>query len=71
MEVAEEAIFPTAEGEKRHGGGDANVDADVTGGGFVAELAGSGTAAGKQAGHVAPGTAGSRADGFVNGVDLH
>jgi hypothetical protein len=28
VEVAEEGVFPAGEGEERHGGGDAYVDAD-------------------------------------------
>src|ERR1700688_2967226 len=39
VEVAEEAVLPSAEGEVGHGRGDSDVDADVAAGGFVAEAA--------------------------------
>src|SRR5258708_36809124 len=39
VHVAKEAIFPAAEREIGHGRGDANVDADVSRRGFVAEPA--------------------------------
>src|SRR5215472_10250813 len=39
VEIAEEAILPSAEGKVGHGRGDADIDADVAGRGFVAETA--------------------------------
>src|SRR5437879_12079270 len=47
VEIAEEAIFPSAEGEVGHGRGYADVDADVAGGSFVAEAACGRTAGGE------------------------
>lgn len=71
VEVAEEAVFPAAEGEEGHGCSHADVDADVARSGFVAKLAGGGTAAGEQAGHVAPGALVHELNGVVDSVDLH
>jgi len=48
VEDAEETFFPSAEREIGHGGGDADVDADISSGGFVAELAGGGAAGGEE-----------------------
>ena len=53
MEVAEEGLVPSAEGEEGHGGGDADVDADHAGLDAVAELAGCFAAAGEDGGAVA------------------
>src|SRR5260370_23664439 len=39
VEIAEEAVLPSAEGEVGHGCGDPDVDADVSRGRFVAEAA--------------------------------
>src|SRR5580700_4052564 len=39
MEIAEEAVLPSAEGEVGHGRGNSDVDTDVAGGSFVAEAA--------------------------------
>src|SRR5438309_9986863 len=39
VQIAEEAVLPSAEGEIRHGRGNANVDADIARGRFVAEAA--------------------------------
>src|SRR5579863_9282644 len=49
VHVAEETAFPAGEGEIGHGGGYADVDADVSCRGFVAETAG-GRAAGSEKG---------------------
>ena len=53
------------------GAGNADIDANVARSSFVAKLAGGGPAAGKQAGHVAPGTLVHQLNGVVDGVDLH
>src|ERR1700691_3733943 len=47
VEIAEEAVLPSAEGEVGHGRGDSNVDANVSRRGFVAEAA-SGRSAGSE-----------------------
>ena len=39
VKIAEEAVLPPAEGEIGHGRGDSDVDADISGGRFVAEAA--------------------------------
>src|SRR5260370_26268482 len=39
VEIAEEAVLPSTEREVSHGGGDSNVDADISRGGFIAEAA--------------------------------
>src|SRR3954466_15632381 len=39
VQDAEEAVFPSAEREVRHWGGDSDVHADISGRSFVAELA--------------------------------
>src|SRR5438477_7176323 len=44
---SEKAVFPAAEWEVRHGRGDADIDADISGGGFIAKAAG-GRAAGSE-----------------------
>src|SRR5580700_11595142 len=71
MKDAEETLFPAAEGEIGHGSGDADVDADVSGGGFVAEAAGGGTVGGEEGGLIAVGAAAEEVQGFVHriGVD--
>src|SRR6476660_9214340 len=48
VHVAEEAAFPSGEGKVGHGGGYADVDADVSGRGFVAESACGGSARGEE-----------------------
>ena len=39
VEIAEEAVLPSAEGEVGHGRGDSDVDADISRRSFVAEAA--------------------------------
>src|SRR6185312_4592972 len=55
VEVAKEATFPAGEGKVGHRRSDAEVDADVAGGGLVAELARGGAAGCEEAGHIAVG----------------
>src|SRR5579863_2480645 len=55
VHVSEEAVFPSTEREIGHGRGDADVDADVSGGGFVAEAARGGTAGSEERGLIAEG----------------
>ena len=71
MKDAEETFFPAAEGEIGHGRGDADVDADISGGRFVAELAGGGAAGGEKRGLVAVGAAAEKFHGFVDGVGVN
>src|SRR5271168_1753447 len=70
VEDAEETFFPAAEGEIGHGSGDADVDADVAGGGFVAEATGGGAVGGEERGLVAVGAAAEEVHGFVHGIGV-
>jgi hypothetical protein len=63
--------FQPLKGKKRHGRRHADIDADVACGRFIAELAGGGSAAGEQAGHIAPGALVHEVNSVVDGVDLH
>ncbi len=73
MEIAEETVFPTAEGRNRPPGrGFSNVDADVAGQGFVTEAAGSSaTGSERRPPGVAVGAAFEEGEGVVHvvGVD--
>jgi len=60
VEDAEETILPTAEREVSHRSGDTDVDADIARGRFVAELARSGAAGGKERGLIAVGAAANK-----------
>src|SRR5580700_4634824 len=64
---AEETLFPAAKREIGHGRGDANVNADVSGRGFVAESAGGGAIGGEERGLIAIGAAAEEVHGFVHG----
>lgn len=56
VQVSKEAIFPAAEGKKRHRGRYADVNADVASFSFVTKLASCCATVRKQTGHIAPGT---------------
>ena len=71
VEVAEEAVLPSAEGEVGHGRGDSDVDADVSGGRFVTETAGGGTAGGEQRRLVTVDAAFEKGQGFVHVIGVH
>lgn len=47
VQVAEEAVFPAAEGKEGHGGGHADVDANIARFGLIAKLASRRPAVGK------------------------
>src|SRR6202166_4661095 len=66
VEVAEEAVFPSAEGEVGHGRGDSDVDADVAGGGFVAEAARGRSTRGEERRLIAVGAALEEGEGVVH-----
>src|SRR5216683_4469549 len=68
---AEETFFPTAEGEIGHRGGDADVDADISRGRFVAEFARGGTACCEERCLVAVRTAAKKFHGLINGVSVN
>src|SRR3984957_3297125 len=71
VEIAEETVFPSAEGEVGHGRGYADVDSDVAGGSFVTKAAGGSSARGEQRRLVAVGAALKEGEGVVHvvGVD--
>src|ERR1022692_1926105 len=71
VEIAEEAVLPSAEREVGHGRGDSDVDADVAGRSFVAEAARGRPAGGEQRRLVAVGAAFEEGKGIVHvvGVD--
>ncbi len=71
VEIAEETVLPSAEGEIGHGRGDSDVDADVARGRFVAEAARGGSARREQRCLIAVGAALEEGEGFVHvvGVD--
>src|SRR4029077_3646790 len=71
MEDAEEAFFPSAKWEIGHGGGDADVDADVSRGRLVAEFARGGAARSKEGCLVAIGAAAEKFHGVVNGISVN
>ena len=71
VEVAEEAVLPSAEGEVGHGRGDSDVDADIAGGRFVAEFAGGGATSGEERGLISVGALANELDGFVNRVSVN
>src|SRR5450432_550364 len=71
VEIAEETVLPSAEGEVGHGRGDSDVDADVAGGRFVAEAACGRSARRKQRRLVAVGAAFEERKSFVHAVGVN
>src|SRR4029077_33679 len=71
VEDAEETFLPAAEGEIGHRRGDADIDADISRGRFVAEFARGGTTGGEERGLVAVRTAAEKFHGFVNGIGVN
>src|ERR1022692_3119550 len=71
VEIAEEAVLPSAEGEVGHRRGDADVDADISRGRFVAEAARGGSARREQRRLIAVSAAFEESERFVHviGVD--
>src|ERR1700675_4226921 len=70
VEVAEETVFPSAEGEVGHGRGDSDVDADVAGGSFVAEAARGRSAGGEERGLITVGATFEEGEGVVHIVRM-
>src|SRR5580692_671896 len=68
---AKEAFFPAAEREIGHGRGDADIDADVSGGGFIAEAASGGAVGGEERGLIAVGAAAEEVHGFVHRIGVN
>src|SRR5258708_6848692 len=66
VEIAEEAVLPSAKGEVRHGRGDSDVDADVAGGSFVAEAARGRSAGGEKRRLIAVSAALEEGEGVVH-----
>src|ERR1700692_706930 len=71
VEVAEETVLPSAEGEVGHGRGDSDVDADVAGGRFVAEAARGRSARGEERRLIAVGAAFQKGEGFIHAVGVN
>src|SRR5712664_2553167 len=71
VEDSEETLFPSAEREIGHRGGDADIDADIPRGGLVAEFAGGGTAGGEERGLIAVGAAAQKIHGFINRIGVN
>src|SRR5689334_6331074 len=59
---SEEAVTPAAKRKISHGSGNTDVYSDIAGRHFVAELAGRGSAGGKDRGHIAVGISGQDLD---------
>src|ERR1700722_9430711 len=70
VEIAEEAVLPSAEGEIGHGCGDSDVDPNITGGSFVAETPRSRATRGEQRRLVAVGAALEEREGFVHVIGM-
>src|SRR6266851_289833 len=68
---AKETFFPAAEGEIGHGGGDANIDADISCRRFVTELARGGTAGCEERCLISVGTAAEKVHGLLNGISVN
>src|SRR6516225_2045216 len=71
MKNAEETFLPAVEREIGHGGGDADVDADVAGGRFVAEFAGRRAASREERSLIAIGALADKFDGLINVVRVN
>src|SRR5258708_277324 len=71
VEIAEEAVLPSAEGEVGHGRGDSDVDADVARGSFVAEAARGRSARSEQRRLIAVGAALEEGERVVHVVGVH
>ena len=70
VEVAEKTIFPAAEGEERHRGSDADVNADVSDLCFITELPGRRAATRKETRHIAVAAAVDEFNCIVNGFNV-
>src|SRR5208283_6086558 len=68
VQYTEEAFFPSIEGEIGHGRGDADVDSDVSGRRFVAELARRCATGCEKRSLVAIGALADELDGFIDGI---
>src|SRR6267142_859709 len=71
VEDSEETLFPSAEWEIGHRGGDADIDADIARGSLVTEFAGGGTAGGEKRGLVAVRAAAQKIHGFINRIGVN
>ncbi len=71
MENAEETFFPAAEGKIGHRRGYPDIDADISCGRFVTELARGGSARGKERSLVSVGAATKKFHGFINRVGVN
>src|SRR5690606_8323734 len=71
VQVTEEAVAPTREREERHGGSDAEVDADVACQRLMPEVPGRGARRGEDRGLVAEATVVDHGDGLVEARGVH
>src|ERR1700719_1802352 len=71
VEIAEEAVLPSAKGEVGHGRGDSDVDADVASGRFVTEAARGRSARGEQRSLIAVGAALEEGQSVVHAVGVN
>ena|SRR5579859_2299025 len=71
VENAKETFFPSAKREVGHGSSNADVDADVSCGSFVAEFAGGRPAGGEERSLVAVRTAAEKVHRFIDGVGVN
>src|ERR1022692_1401744 len=71
VEIAEEAVLPSAEREVGHGRGDSDVDADISCRSFVAEAARGGSARREQRCLIAVRAAFEEREGFIHGIGVN
>jgi len=69
--MPKKTFLPSAEGEIGHRRSDADIDADISSGGFVAEFARSGTAGCEERSLVSIRTAAEKFHGFVDGISMN
>src|ERR1700728_742370 len=71
VEIAEEAVLPSTEGEVGHGSRDSDVDADISRGRFIAEAARGRSARCKQRRLITVGAAFEKGEGFIHVVGVN
>src|ERR1700730_2571410 len=71
VQNTEETFFPSAERKISHGRGDADVDANISGGRFLAKLSGSSAAGRKKRSLISIRTAAQKFQGRIDGIDVH
>jgi hypothetical protein len=71
VENSKKTFFPAAEGEIGHRCGNADIDADISGRGFVAEFASGRAASGEKGRLISVGAATQEFHGFVDGIGVN